>query len=185
MAHLFSASLFIHGPADVWPGCGVRWQSPSYSYQGHAFPWPVWIRIAGVHPPFIHPYSLRPCAGECGRFPARVHLFIQPPSTGSATHGLAEGGRSYSYSAQVAHALALQVQQAFHLFIRACKYPPTSVWPRAGHVCSIYLFIRGHEVARTSGAGPCAPFIHSYGAMKLLGRARQVRVLHLFIHTDL
>ena len=58
MAHLFSASLFIHGPADVWPGCGVRWQSPSYSYQGHAFPWPVWIRIAGVHPPFI--YSSKP-----------------------------------------------------------------------------------------------------------------------------
>ena len=39
---------------------------------------PVWIRIAGVHPPFIYPSS-----------------------------------------AEVAHALALHVQQAFHLFIQA------------------------------------------------------------------
>ena len=58
-------------------------------------------------------------SGQAGESGGSRNLFIQPPSTGSPAHGLAEGGGSYSYSAQVAHALDLQVQQAFHLFIQA------------------------------------------------------------------
>ena len=55
-------------------------------------------------------------------------------------------------------------------------------------MCSIYLFIRRHEVARTSGAGPCAPFIYSYGSRKLLRRVGQVAhapfiYSYGFIHT--
>ena len=55
-------------------------------------------------------------------------------------------------------------------------------------MCSIYLFIRRYEVARTSGAGPCAPFIYSYGSMKLLGRVGQIAhapfiYSYGFIHT--
>ena len=107
---------------------------------------------------FIHT-ALRLSAGECGRFPARVHLFIQPPSTGSPAHGLAEGGRIYSSSAQLAHALALQVQQAFYLFIPAS---------------TPFIIL---------GVRPLSPFIYSSAALKLLGRVLQV-TLAPFIYSS-
>jgi hypothetical protein len=67
------------------------------------------------------------------------------------------------------------------------KYHDLSGFLRNYHEQSpeFHLFIRSYEVARTSGAGPCAPFIYSYVALKMLERMEQVHVLHLFIHTAL
>ena len=107
-------------------------------------------------------------SGQAGESGGSRNLFIQPPSTGSPAHGLAEGGRIYSSSAQLAHTLALQVQQAFHLFIPAsthfiilgvrplspfiyssahCPVAQTSTAPKG----VIYLFIRWPTVAHASG----------------------------------
>jgi hypothetical protein len=89
-------------------------------------------------------------SGQAGESGGSRNLFIQPPSTGSPAHGLAEGGRIYSSSAQLAHALALQVQQGFHLFIPASTH---------------FIIL---------GVRPLSPFIYSSAALKLLERVEQV-----------
>ena len=153
-----SRNLFIH-PADsaqtaledefIAPRRFIHPRGPLMSGQAaepagsrkfiHPGAMPVWIRIAGVHPPFI-----------------------------------------YSSSAEVAHALALQVQQAFHLFIPASTHfiilgvRPLSpfIYPSA----ALKLLERVEQVTH-------ARFIYSSAALKLLERVEQVthaRFIYLF-----
>ena len=118
--------LFIHGPADVWPGWGIRWQSQF------------------IHPAAVH-WLTRPW--PCG---GRSHLFILSPARprfGSSS----PAGISFIHPS---------LDSLHH--------------PRGAPPVSIYLFIRGSEAARASGAGHTCSIYSFILATHIIKQVEQV-----------
>ena len=120
------SQLFIHGPPDVWPGWGIRWQSQF------------------IHPAAVH-WLTRPW--PCG---GRSHLFILSPARPRFGSSSPAGISFIHPSLDSLHHPRGAPPVSIYLFIRGSEAARAS---GAGHICSIYLFIRGSEAARTCGAG--------------------------------